>query len=544
MHLKLKSMVHRPLDFSGNSKGIAGNCDTSRIWKGEIVQIDCILSASFLEAFFFDFLMSTSMAQHKMWIGGDWVEAESGKTYPVYNPATEEEIGQIPLGGAADADKAVAAARKALLVWSKKSQAERSQIALKIAAVLREHHDELAALDVMEHGTPAKRADFINADLPEWFEWTAYNARSLMGHTVPNSANELDYLQREPVGVIALITPWNYPLLMIIEKLAPALTLGNTCIIKPPSIDSLTALKLAELLDTAGLPPGAVNVITGPGGKVGSALASHRGVDMVAFTGSCEVGKELMMLGSKTLKRLQLELGGKNPVIILDDADIETAAAEMAPAQFRNCGQVCASPGRFYVHAKVYDRFLAKFIEVTKKMTVGDPTDWKTMIGPVVSKAHRDTVEGYIQSAIDEGAKVILGGKRPTAPPMDKGYWVLPTVITGVTQKMRVAREEIFGPVAVFMEPFNFDEEVIEKANDNTFGLAAYVWTTDAARGMRFINELQAGTVTVGNVHGKDLDLPWGGYKESGIGKEHSLYGLYEYTNLKRAQVDIKMLKK
>ena len=187
---------------------------------------------------------------------------------------------------------------------------------------------------------------------------------------------------------------------------------------------------------------------------------------------------------------------------------------------------------------------MEKFIEATKKMTVGDPADWKTMIGPVVSKAHRDTVEGYIKSAIDEGAKVIFGGKRPTTSPFNKGYWIMPTIITGVTQKMKVAREEIFGPVAVFMEPFRTDEEVIQKANDTTFGLAAYVWTTDAARGMRFVNELQAGTVTVGNVHGRDLDLPWGGYKESGIGKEHSQVGLYEYTNLKRVQIDIKMLKK
>jgi acyl-CoA reductase-like NAD-dependent aldehyde dehydrogenase len=265
---------------------------------------------------------------------------------------------------------------------------------------------------------------------------------------------------------------------------------------------------------------------------------------MVAFTGSCEVGKEIMALGSRTVKRLQLELGGKNPVIILDDADIDTAAAEMAPAQFRNSGQVCASPGRFYVHEKVYDKFLEKFINATRKMTIGDPRDWNTMIGPVVSMAHRDSIESYIQSAVDASAKILLGGIRPTNPPMDKGYWVMPTIITNVTQQMKVAREEIFGPVAVFMEVFSTDEEVIQKANDTTFGLAAYVWTTDAARGMRFVNELKAGTVSVGNTHGKDLDLPWGGYKESGIGKEHSLYGLYEYTNLKRVQIDIKMLKK
>ena len=249
------------------------------------------------------------MKQYKMWIGGKWVDAESGKTYPVFNPATEAEIAQVPLGGKADVDKAVAAARKAFPIWSKKPQAERSQIAMKIAALLRENAEELGRIDTLDHGTPKLRAASQAAGTAQWFEWAAYNARSLMGNTVPASSNELAYLQREPIGVVALITPWNLPLLMIIQKLAPALTLGNTCIIKPPSIDSLPALKLAELLDTLGLPPGTVNVITGPGSTVGEGLASHPGVDMVAFTGSCETGKAIMALASQTVKRLQLGTG-------------------------------------------------------------------------------------------------------------------------------------------------------------------------------------------------------------------------------------------
>ena len=331
---------------------------------------------------------------------------------------------------------------------------------------------------------------------------------------------------------------------MVVEKLAPALTLGNTCIIKPPSIDALEAIKLIELLDTLGLPPGTVNLITGPGGLVGGALSAHPGVDMVAFTGSSEVGKEIIAMSSKTVKRLQLELGGKNPVIILDDADIDTAVGELVTAQYKNCGQICASPGRFYIHEKVYDQFLSKFIEGAKKLVVGDPSDMKTIMGPVVSAEHRNSIEGYIQSAIDEGAKVVLGGKRPTAQPFNKGYWVMPAVITGITQKMKVAREEIFGPVACVMEPFRTDEEVIAKANDNTYGLAAYVWTKDTARGMRFANELQAGTVRINSTRAGGPELPWGGYKESGIGKEGSLYGLYEYTNLKRIQVDLQTPRK
>jgi acyl-CoA reductase-like NAD-dependent aldehyde dehydrogenase len=479
------------------------------------------------------------MKQYKMWIGGKWIDAESGKTYPVFNPATEAEIAQVPLGGKADVDKAVAAARKAFPIWSKKSQAERSQIAMKIAALLRDNAEELGRIDTLDHGTPSLRAASRAAGSAQWFEWAAYNARSLMGNTIPASSNELAYLQREPVGVVALITPWNLPLLMIIQKLAPALTVGNTCIIKPPSIDSLQALKFGELLDTLGLPPGTVNIITGPGSTVGEGLASHPGVDMVAFTGSCETGKTIMALASQTVKRLQLELGGKNPVIILDDADVNTAVFSMLMFQFANSGQICAAPGRFYVHEKVYDEFLAKVTAAAKKMVVGDPNDEKTQMGPLVSAEHRDKVEGYIQSAIDEGAKLVLGGKRPTAPPMNKGYYVVPTIFTNVTQKMKIAREEIFGPVVCIMEKFNSDEKVIEMANDTTFGLTSYVWTRDTARGIRFANEIQAGTVVLNNSGSGGPELPWGGYKESGIGKEGSLYGLYDYTNLKRIHVDL-----
>ena len=484
------------------------------------------------------------MNQYKMWIGGKWNDAESGKTYPVYNPATEAEIAQLPLGDKSDVNKAVEAARRAFPIWSQKSQPERSQITLKIAALLRENAEELARLDTLEHGTPAKRAAFLALDTPGWFEWAAYNARSMMGHTIPVSPETLVYLQREPVGVIAIITPWNLPLMMIFQKLAPALTLGNTCIIKPPSINSLTALKLAEILEKLELPPGTVNIITGPGSTVGEALASHPGVDMVAFTGSSETGKAIMSLASHTVKRLQLELGGKNPAMILDDADVTQAAVAMAKQQCNNSGQICGSPGRFYIHEKVYDEFVDKFTVAMKKMVVGDPNDEKTDMGPLVSAQHRDRVEGYIKSALDEGAKVLLGGKRPTAPPMNKGYYVVPTIITDITQKMKAAREEIFGPVACLMQKFNSDEKLIEMANDNTFGLTSWIWTSDMARGMRCANKIQAGTVILGQGRGGGPEFPWGGYKESGIGKEGSLYGLYEYTNLKRVQVDLMASKK
>ena len=475
------------------------------------------------------------MSEYKMWIGGKWIGAESGKTYPVFNPANGMEIAQLPLGGKADVDKAVDAARKAFPIWSKKPQSERSQVAMKIASLLRENAKELGMIDTLDHGTPVKTAAATVAGKAVNFEWAAYNARSLMGHTVPQSPNELAYLQHEPIGVVALITPWNFPLSMILVKLAPALTLGNTCIIKPPSIDSLAALKLAELLEKLELPPGTINVITGPGSTVGESLASHRGVDMVSFTGSCETGKQIMALASQTVKRLHLELGGKNPVIILEDADINTAANAMAARQFSNAGQICACPGRFYVHEKVYDEFLEKFTAATQKLVVGDPGDEKTDMGPLVSAEHRDRVEGYIRSGLDEGAKIVMGGQKPTALPMKNGYFVM--------QKMKIAREEIFGPVAVFMEKFNSDAKVIEMANDSTFGLCSYIWTRDMARGMRFANEIAVGTVWLSNALTLAPELPWTGYKESGIGEENSLYGLLEYTNLKRVHVDLTLTK-
>ena len=298
------------------------------------------------------------MAEHKMWIGGKWVDAQSGNTYPVFNPTTETEIAQIPKADKADVDKAVESAREALPIWSKKSQVERSQIGIRLAAMLRDNVKEIARIDTLEHGTPKNFAAMIAGDLPEWFEWNAYNARSLMGNTVPYSPDELIYLQREPVGVVALITPWNLPLLMIVEKLAPALMVGNACIIKPASVNSLTALKLAELLDKLELPPGTVNIITGPGSAVGEALASHHGVDMIAFTGSSDTGKRIMSLASNTVKRLQLELGGKNPVIILDDANINQVAGSLVGRQTNNSGQICASPGRYYITRRFMRNFL------------------------------------------------------------------------------------------------------------------------------------------------------------------------------------------
>ncbi len=480
------------------------------------------------------------MQKYKMWIDGKWVDATSGKTYKVVNPATEEEIAELPLGGKEDVDKAVAAAKKAFPAWSKKSQEERSQIVARIASALRENAPEIARLECIDHGTPITTAMATPFMTAHSFEWMAHNAANMMvGDVVPAANNTFAYIKREPIGVCAIITPWNFPLMMITSKLSVALAVGNTCVIKPPSIDSLEALKLAEILEGLDIPKGVVNVITGPGGSVGEALAAHRDVGVVAFTGSCDVGKRIMEVASKTVKRLQMELGGKNPVIVLDDANIDMAVQKSVGSQYMNSGQVCASPGRFYVHAKVYDEFIEKFVESSKKVITGDPADEKTMMGPLVSAEHRDRVEKYIKAGIDEGAKLVLGGKRPTKPPMNKGYFVVPTVFTHVKQNMTIAREEIFGPVACIMEPFSTDEEVIELANDNTFGLCASVFSRDRAKIIRFADELQAGTINSNNSNIMGAELPWGGFKESGFGKENSEHSVNDYTQLKVVTLDI-----
>ncbi|MEJ2740357.1 MAG: aldehyde dehydrogenase family protein, partial [Dehalococcoidia bacterium] len=405
----------------------------------------------------------------------------------------------------------------------------------EIAVSLEKHLPELIETDIADHGSTTMLANAFSGSVPHHFKFAAENAMNLIGvgEVRPAEAGALPYIKREPIGVVAGIVPWNVPL-MVSEKVACALATGNTCVVKPPSVDSLAALQLAAVIEEHGLPPGVLNVVTGPGGTVGEALAAHPDVNMVGFTGSCETGKAIMAAASGTAKRLFLELGGKNPFIVLADADLNAAVAKAAFALYFNTGMICASPGRIYVHEKIHDEFVDRFIAESKKVVVGDPTDEKTQMGPVVSAEHRDRVESYINIGIEEGARLVLGGKRPVEPPLDRGYYIMPTVFTGVTQNMRIAREEIFGPVACIMK-FSDTDDIIGLANDTVFGLSASVWTKDTAKGIRFANELRAGTVWINNHmgFGGSLPLPWGGYKESGFGKESGLMGLMEYTQTK-----------
>ena len=352
-----------------------------------------------------------------------------------------------------------------------------------------------------------------------------------MGTLPTPSPSQVVYTQREPIGVAAIIIPWNSPILMLTSKMGACLAAGNTCVVKPSAIDSLVTLKYMEIVEKAGFPPGTVNVVTGPGGTVGEALAAHRDIGFVSFTGSSETGKQIMKVASQTLKRAQMELGGKNPFIVCEDAEIDQIIPMAAGSICHNTGMVCASPGRFYIHESIHDEFVEKFTDALKRVKVGDPNDEKTEMGPVVSAEHRDRVYGFIQKGIEEGAKLVYGGQRPKAP-LDKGYYVLPAVFTDVKPGTTLFTEEVFGPVGCFLK-WKTDEEVIASANDTVYGLAASVYSKDIARAYKIGCRINAGGVGINGGRTLTAETPWGGFKESGFGKENSTYGLEEYTQLK-----------
>jgi acyl-CoA reductase-like NAD-dependent aldehyde dehydrogenase len=349
----------------------------------------------------------------------------------------------------------------------------------------------------------------------------------------------LAYVHRQPIGVCGLITPWNMPLNIACTKLASALIMGNTCVLKPPSIDAITTMMLGDIINgIAEIPPGAVNIITGSGDEVGNAMSSHPDIGMISFTGSSDVGKSIMTAAGKTVKRLTLELGGKNPFIVLADANLDAAAQTGVNSQAENTGQICVSPGRYYVHEKIHDEFVSKYIALFKKVKAGDPFSPDTRMGPLVSEHQRNSVEAYIRSAIKEGAKLALGQLSPLPKPLDKGYYAMPAVLTSVTPKMKVYREEIFGPVACIIK-YSDKDDVVKMANDNTYGLAASVWTKDIVKGLKIAHALQAGTVWVNDHMGFFGLLPGGGVKESGIGKEHTPKGLDEYCEMNAIYVNM-----
>ncbi|NLT13848.1 MAG: aldehyde dehydrogenase [Clostridiales bacterium] len=464
----------------------------------------------------------------KMWIGGEWVDAESGKTFPTVNVTTGEPIGTAPLADKADVDKAVSAARKAFPAWAELPPGRRSAIVASIGESLKKHAKEMAHLDALEHGLPEHIAIGPTMGAAGNFEQAAAYSRHLEGHVIPSNNDRMYCLERVPVGVCALITPWNMPFFLMSQKVALSIAAGNTCVLKVPSINALTSLKFAEILaEVEALPKGVVNIITGPGGTIGTYMASHPDVDCVGFTGSTETGVSIMQAAAPTLKKLVMELGGKNPAILFPDANIDHAVEILAHHQFHNCGQACGSPGRYYIHENIYDKFLEKYLEHAKHLVVGDPLDAKTNMGPLVSREHYNKVMGYIESGVKDGATLVLDGRKYDA------NFIGPTVFTDVTPDMKIYREEIFGPVAVMCK-WSDEEEVMKRANDNTYGLTASIWTRNIAHALKLGKKLTVGTFSVNAHNFIAAEAPWGGVRQSGVGgKEGGYQGLLEYTEQK-----------
>jgi phenylacetaldehyde dehydrogenase len=470
-----------------------------------------------------------------MLINGEIVQAVSGKTFPVYNPATGTVIANVPEGDKADVDLAVAAARKAFDdgVWAKVSPSGRGKMLWKMADLIERDLEELAELESIDNGKPYAVARV--ADLPlavDMFRYMAGWATKITGTTLPLSlpGEYLSYTVREPIGVVGQIIPWNFPLLMAAWKLAPALAAGCTVVLKAAEQTPMTALRLAELFQEAGFPPGVVNILTGFGETAGAAIAAHPDVDKVAFTGSTEVGKLIVHAAAGNLKKVSLELGGKSPAIILADADLDLAIAGAASAIFFNHGQCCCAGSRLYAHKSVYDRVVSGVADIASKIKVGPGLDPLTEMGPLVSDEQFARVTGYIEDGRRQGAHVAVGGERVG----NLGYFVAPTVLEKTTPDMKVIQEEIFGPV-VCATPFDDNDlDVIAKrANDTIYGLAASVWTANGGTAHKLASRIRSGTVWINCHNVFDASLPFGGYKQSGWGREMGAEVLHNYTEVK-----------
>ena len=473
---------------------------------------------------------------HQILIDGKWMNAASGKTFPTYNPATGEVLADVAEGDREDVERAVKAARKAFTgPWSRLTASERGRLIWKLADLLEAHLDEFALIETLDNGKPLAVARAADVPLAvDLFRYMAGWATKLEGTTIPISvpytpgAKYLAYTLREPVGVVAQIIPWNFPLLMAAWKLGPALASGCTVVLKPAEQTPLSALRLGQLFSEAGFPDGVVNIVPGYGETAGAALASHPDVDKVAFTGSTEVGKLIVHAATGNLKKVSLELGGKSPNVVFKDADLDTAIAGSASAIFFNHGQCCCAGSRLYVERPVYDRVVEGVANQAKKIKVGSGLEADTNMGPLVSQEQLDRVCNYLEIGISEGAKAMAGGKKVG----DRGYFVEPTVLVNTQESMKVVQEEIFGPVVAAI-PFDDPEELMPRANDTVYGLAAGIWTKDISKAHRLAEGLRAGTVWINCYNIFDAALPFGGYKQSGWGREMGKDVLELYSQTK-----------
>jgi betaine-aldehyde dehydrogenase len=481
------------------------------------------------------------MTAYQMYIGGAWVNSEFGKTRDIADPANGEIIARVPEATAADVDKAVDAARKTFdnTNWGNSDNAlNRAQLMMALANKLREKAAFFAQLDTRNCGKPLAEAEFDVADAANCLDHFAGLATQVMGETVQVPANMQSMVIREPIGVVAQIVPWNYPLLMGMWKLAPAIAAGCTIVMKPSELTPLSTLELAKLMEEVGIPAGAVNIVTGSGEITGAALSNHPDVDKIAFTGGTDTGMKIMAAAAKGIKNVTLELGGKNPAIVFADADLDKVIEWIAFAGFANQGEVCSAGSRILVERRIYQEVIERVAAIAKGIKLGHGLTEGVKMGPIISREQYETVMHYINLAKNEGCTLVCGGYHPEGAEFAKGHFIAPTIFSDVKPEHTLFREEVFGPVMSFT-PFDTEEEAVQLANDTEYGLAAGVFTENITRANRVVRKIRAGIIWVNCYHPTFNELPWGGYKKSGIGRELGKYGLEAYLETKQININL-----
>ncbi|HET6276234.1 MAG TPA: aldehyde dehydrogenase family protein [Candidatus Cybelea sp.] len=474
-----------------------------------------------------------------MYVGGKWRLGSDGGTRELYNPANGRPIASVAEATAADADAAIAAARRAFDdgPWPSLSAAERAARLFRLADAIDAHRDEFMRIDTLNNGKPLRETEYDAVDAANCFRYYAGLATKPHGQTFDVPAPSQTFTVREPIGVCGQIVPWNYPLLMATWKLAPALAAGNVCILKPSELTPLSAIRLATILEELEFPPGVVNVVLGSGAVAGHAIAASELVDKIAFTGGTKTGRSIMHDATTNLKKISLELGGKSPNVVFADADFETAVDYALYGIFCNAGQVCSAGSRLILERPLHDRFVERLVERAEKIRVGDGFDPASEMGPIISPAHRERVESFIEAGRAEGARLLCGGTR-LGGALAEGNFIAPTIFDATTREMRIVQEEIFGPVLV-VQTFENEAEAIALANDTVYGLAGAVFTTDIAKAHRVIRKMRAGITWINTYHPTYNEAPWGGYKQSGIGRELGTYGYDAYTEVKQINVNL-----
>ena len=482
------------------------------------------------------------METYKMFINGEWVESSNKEVLDVKNPSTGTTMAKVQSASNEDVHRAIDAARNSFDsgIWSRLPPGERSNILLKVAELLEKNQEEFIKIETENSGKSIKQVS--GYDIPYTIDnirFIAGACRTLEGKAMAEYVSDgTSAIRREPIGAIGIITPWNYPLMMVIWRAFPAIAMGNSVVVKPASYTPLTTLKLAKILQDAGVPDGVFNVITGPGSSVGEEMAKSDKLEMIAFTGSTEVGKRLSVLGASNLKKISLELGGKAPFIVFKDANIDAAVESAIVGGLVNNGQDCANSTRYYIQEEVFDKFVARLRERIQKLNIGDPQNPGTDMGPLISEAQRKRVEGYIEKGINEGGKLLSGGNRPLIKNHENGYYLNPALIYTENDNSAIVKEEIFGPVFTILKFTNYDD-VIRRSNDVTYGLGSSVWTSDITTAMRATRDLRFGTVWINEHVVVPSEMPWAGYKESGHGASLSPYSLEEFTYIKHVYFDL-----